>query len=339
VEADIRISGEYVAIFVPADGGPVHILRSPIVSPALYYYRDRDRVIVASTPAAVFATGEVPRVLDEQKIADSLFLNYMEEGRGWFEGVARLPRGARADITRDGVREEQWFRLEDIKPVRYAKDAEYVEALDALFVEATEAMLDGFEKPVVSLSGGFDSQAVAAYAMRVRGGETLLSATSVPQPGWCRPEGSNALVDERPHVEALAAMYPQLDPRWITSTGKDLSHFQRDLFDTALVPPRNGANLHWIHDVRVLAREEGADVVLTGAMGNLSFSYDGTGYLPELLMRGRWGPLARELWLGGPRSAVAKRFFRQALLPHLPAPLQKRLIAWRDGPFLDPLQS
>lgn len=339
MDADRRIHGEYVSITVPPAGAPVRILRSPIISPALYYYHDRDRLIVATTPAAVFATGEIPRELDDQKIADSLFLNYAEERRSWFKGVSRLSRGARAKITPDGVTETQWYRFEDIKPVRFPRDRDYVEAVDALFVEATEAVLDGFEKPVVSLSGGFDSQAVAAYAMRVRDSAPLISATSVPQPGWSPPEGSTAWTDERPHIEALAAMYPQLDPRWITSTGKDFSYFQRDLFETAMVPPRNAANLHWIHDVRTSARAEGADVVLTGAMGNLTFSFNGGGYFPELFRHGRWARLGRELWFGGCRASVAKRAFRQAVLPNLPCGLQKRFLVWRDGLEPDPLKT
>lgn len=338
-EAERHIAGEYAVIMVPPAGAPVRLLRSAITGPALYYHHSRDRLIVATTPAAVFATGEVPRELDDQKIADTLFLNYAEERRGWFRDVPRLPRGARAEITRDGVTETQWYRIEDIEPVRFPRNRDYVEALDALFAEATEAVLDGFEKPVVSLSGGFDSQAVAAYTMRVRDGAPLISATSVPQPGWSPPEGSTLWTNERPHVEALAAMYPQLDPRWITAEGRDFSYRQRDLFETALVAPRNAVNLHWIHDIRGLARAEGADVVLVGAMGNLTFSYDGNGYLPDLLMKGRWGTLARELWMGGPRARVFKRTFRQALLPNLPAGLQKRLIAWRDGKDADPLQS
>lgn len=336
---ETHVHGEYVVIMVPPDGAPVRILRSPVVAPALYYHHDRDRLIVATTPAAVFATGEVPRELDDQKIADSLFLNYNEERRGWFKGITRLPCGARAQITRDGVQETQWYRIEDIEPVRFARDRDYVEALDALFVEATEAMLDGFEKPIVSLSGGFDSQAVAAYTMRVRGQAPLLSATSAPQEGWSSPAGSNIWADERPHVRALAEMYPQLDSRWVTVPGKDMSHYQRDLFETALVPPRNAANLHWIHGVRTLARAEGADVVLNGAMGNLTFSYDGAAYLPELLMQGRWITLLREAWFGGPRAKLAHRVMRQAVMPNLPEGMQKKLADWRDGPPLDPLQS
>ena len=210
---------------------------------------------------------------------------------------------------------------------------------DALFAEATDAVLDGFERPLVSLSGGYDSQAVAAYAMRARRHAPLLSATSVPQAGWCPPSRSRAWVDERPHVRALAGMYPQLQPHWVDGEGRDFSYFLRDLFDAALAPPRNVGNLHWVHDVRQTAQREGADVILTGALGNLTFSYDGLGYLPDLLRAGQLRLLGRELWRGGPRRKVAKRLFRQAILPLLPRAVQKSVLEWRDGPLDHPLES
>ncbi|MCL1629216.1 asparagine synthase-related protein [Roseibaca sp. V10] len=337
--ADTRVLGEYAAILIPPHGGALHIVRSPIIAPMLHIWQDADRCIVASTPNAIFATGEVARVLDDDKLADGLFLNYCDERRGWFKGVTRLPRGTRARITRDRMDEETWYRLDEIAPLRLNSDAEYVEAADALFAEATHAVLDGFDTPLVSLSGGYDSQAVAAYAMRCRPDAPLLSATSVPQAGWRPPARSRAWVDERPHVNALAELYPQLRPHWVDGAGRDFSHHLRDMFDKAMAPPRNVGNMHWVHDIRQLAQREGADVVLTGAMGNLTFSYDGTGYLPDLFRSGHWLRLARELWLGGPRGAAGKRAFRQALLPVLPPALQKSLMAWRDGPFEDPLQT
>jgi asparagine synthase (glutamine-hydrolysing) len=134
-------------------------------------------------------------------------------------------------------------------------------------------------------------------------------------------------------------MYPRLRPVWVTAQGLDIGHRQRDLFEAALAPPRNAANLHWIHEVRRLAKEDGSDVVLTGAFGNMSFSYDGTGYVPELLGRGRLGRLAKELWHSGPAARVLRRAVSQALLPHLPRHLQSRILSRHDGRILDPLRS
>jgi asparagine synthase (glutamine-hydrolysing) len=320
-DADQHLTGEYATILVEPNGRRIRLARSPVKSPALYYRHDPERLIATTAVQAIFSTGEIPRELDEQKIADTLYLNYREERRSWFQGVTRLPRGSRAWITPDGVQETCFFRIEDIPPVRLRRDSDYVEAADALFREATEAALEGFERPAISLSGGLDSQAVAAYAMLARPDRPLLSYTSVPDSAWVPPD-PGAMVNERPHVEALAAMYPELKPTWIGSEGRYLSHFQREMFETSLTSPRNGANLHWIHDVRVAARDAGADVLLNGNQGNLTFSYNGRGLLQDMVRQGRFMRLGRELLHGGPVMRLPVRAAREVVLPFLPGHLQ-----------------
>lgn len=337
-DADQRVVGEYAAILVPPDAGAIQILRSPIMAPALYVWRDTERLIVTTSVQSIFATGEVARVLDEQKLADSLILNYNEERRGWFQGVTRLPRGARAQITPDGLAEEVFFRIEDLLPVRYARDSDYVEAADALMREAVSDMLDGFERPAISVSGGFDSQAVAAYAMILHPDRPLLAGTSVPQPGWV-PTDPEQMTDESPYVRALAEMYPQLQTHWITSPGRDISHYQRELFEHSMTPPRNGANLHWIHDLHQTMRAEGADMVLTGAMGNLTFSYDGAGAIPDLLRTGEIGAFLREVWQGGPALRLLHRLAREGVLPFLPHAVRAAFYKLRNHRTDSPLET
>ncbi|GJL88339.1 MAG: asparagine synthetase B [Minwuia thermotolerans] len=317
-DVDQRLTGEYATILVEANGKRVRIARSPIKSPALYFRRDRERLIATTAVQAIFSTGEIARELDEQKIADTLYLNYMEERRAWFRGVTRLPRGTRAWFTPDGVTETGYYRIEDIPPVRLKRDSDYVDAADALFREATEAALEGFERPAVSLSGGLDSQAVAAYTMLGRPGQPLLSFTSVPQAGW-KPADPNAFVDERPHVEALAAMYPQLVPRWVDTTGRNARYHQQEFFEAAMTAPRNVENLHWMHQVAKDARGAGADVLLSGAMGNRTFSFSGSGMLQDLVRQGHVLRLARELLAAGPVGELPRSIVREVILPFVPA--------------------
>jgi asparagine synthase (glutamine-hydrolysing) len=158
-KVDLRIIGEFATIIVNPDERKIRLACSPLRSPPLHYYRDNERIIVASTPRAVFATGEVAQQIDEQKLADSLFLNYKEGERGWFQGVSRTRQGSQVNLSAQRVEQSSYFNVRDCAPVRFAKDSDYVEAADALMCEATTAGLEGFVKPAVSLSGGFDSQA------------------------------------------------------------------------------------------------------------------------------------------------------------------------------------
>ena len=173
---DLKIIGQYAAIIWSSRTKTVELVRSPIQAPALHYWHDAQRIIIANVSQAIFATGEVSSEIDEQKIADTVYLNYAEEERGWFKGVKRVPLGARCEISQSGIRSHRYYDFADLPRIRLARDSDYVEAADALFTEATHATLNGFTRPAVSLSGGFDSQAVAAYAVKVLGPDRRLAA-------------------------------------------------------------------------------------------------------------------------------------------------------------------
>lgn len=317
-DAALRVIGSFAVIILDDAAQTLTLLRSPLVGPPLHIWHDADRSVVASSPRALFATGDVPRVLNEQKIADSLYLNYTDYQQGWFAGVTRLPAGHVARLTRSGMTLSRYHDPAAIAQVRLASDAEYLDAADSLLRAATDAALDGALRPAVSLSGGYDSQAVAAYALRARPGQRLVGLTSVPQPGWDAVAGPGVFGDEWPYVDALAQMYPDLDAHRVQAD--DLS------FDTKLdamflltgVAPRNAMNQSWLHAVRMTARDLRCDRLLTGSWGNISFSYGGEGAISGWLARGHWLRAAQEVWAGGPRRYAPRRLWRQGLAPLLP---------------------
>lgn len=293
--ADLRVLGDFCTILCDPAHRRVRIGRAPLGGPPLHYYRDADRLIVASTPRAIFATGTVEQAIDEQKVADSLMLNYCEEERGWFRDIARLPGGTRLIFTPQRIVRDTYYDPFDRTPVRLGSDDAYVEAADALFEEGTRAALDGFSQPAVSISGGLDSQAVAAYALRLRPEGRLLGLTSIPESGWDGLVPDNRFGDESEHVRAFAAMHPRFDMQMVDAQGLSFDHHLQNLYLLAGIAPRNVANLHWIHELYKAARTQGRDVLLVGNLGNMSFSFNGTGRLPSLLRGGRWGEWLREL--------------------------------------------
>lgn len=333
-EAERRIVGQYAAIVWLPGQHLVHAARSPIQAPGLHVWHDAERLIIATTPRAIFATGEIERRVDEQKLADSLYLNYMEGKRGWFAGVERLPIGCHARFAPGKAVVDRWYDPANLPEVRLPRDDDYVAAAKALFEDGTRAALRGFSRPAVSVSGGFDSQAVAASTMQVLGPDVPLHGfTAVPEDGWDGRTHPGRFGDEREHVAALAAMYPSFVSHLVDSAGLSFDHQLDAMFLLAGAPPRNAMNLHWIHEVRRQARATGCDVMLTGAMGNATFSFDGSGYLPTLLRQGHWRtllrearPMARRIGIGVPRTIVS-----HALLPHLPYGLYAAIMRWRHG--------
>lgn len=337
-DADLRVIGSYATIILHQSAAKVRLSASPLSCPPLHYCHDGVDFAVASRAQAIFDTGRIERKLDEHKVADTLFLNYQDPAQGWFENVKRLAGGTRAYVTAKGVTVERYYNLETVPDVRLPKDRDYVEAADALFQEGTRLMLDGFERPAVSLSGGYDSQAVAAYAMQARAEQPLMGYTSVPEEGWDGIISDTRFGDERAHVEALCGMHAQLKPHWIAAEGRSFDYFQREMFAFSLQAQRNAMNLHWIHDIRKQAKADGCDVLLTGAMGNGTFSYTGNEALSGWLARGNIWPVLKELSASGSLLSLPRRFVGQAVLPLLPRRLWLQITKLRHGASADPFQ-
>lgn len=294
--ADMRVIGEFCTILCNPAARRARIGRAPINAPPLHYYNDANCLIVASTPRALFATGVVAQELDEQKIADTLFGNYREGERGWFKNVLRLPVSTRMTFTPGRVVRDAYYDVTALQPVRFKTDGEYVEAANALLEAGARAALDGFSSPAVSISGGFDSQAVAAHALRVMPPHMqLLGFVSVPEQGWDARIPANGFGDERDHVRAFAALHPRFRMETIDAAGLSFDHHLNSMFLLGCVPPRNAGNLHWVHQVDAAAKARGCDVMLTGAMGNVTFSNSGDGMLQSMIADREWGNLLREL--------------------------------------------
>lgn len=338
-DADLKIIGQFSVILFHQDEKIVRLVRSPLTAPPLHIWNDRDRLIVASTPRAIFATGEVTQELDEQKIADSLVLNFYEEERSWFKNVRRLPVGSRAVVTRGDIQVRRYYDLTTLPEINLARDEDYVEAANLLFEEATRAALAGFSTPAATISGGYDSQAVAAYALRQLDGKPLLGLTSVPESGWDGRIERGGFGDESTHVAALAAMYPALETIKIDAKGLYLDHKLNAMFMLANGPPQAAGNLHWIHEVWARAKSSGCDVVLTGQMGNGSFSFAGDGALPSWFLKGEWRKLFRELKATRGRFPQLRSFISQTLMPLLPKSIWLSMQRMRHGPMDDPYES
>jgi len=254
--------------------------------------------------------------------------------------VTRVPTGHCVLIDPTGRATISYYDLAALPGVRLRKDGDYVEAATTLLAEGTRAALSGFSRPAISLSGGLDSQAVAAFAIDASGPDRpLLGLTAVPDPEWHGADLPGRFGDERHHVAALAARYPGLNTEFVESGALPFDHRLSSMFLMGGTAPRNVMNLHWLHAIRERAKARGCDVLLVGAMGNSGFSFNGFGALPSWFARGHWPRLARELAAGGGEQGLAQAFVRKVLVPILPGPVRGGLERWRGRAETNPLES
>lgn len=317
-DCDRQVNGHYAAILWFAEKGELRAARSPVDPSPLHWWSDGARLIIASTPRAIFAAG-VPRQLDDAKLDATLIGSFADPARSWFSGISRLAGGTVMTWHRGGASARRSWSVEALPEVRLKRDEDYVEALDALFAHAATEALDGFRKPGLLLSGGLDSQAVASYALEAGGADqTMACFTSVPAEGFRPVDRVDTFPDERGHVEALAAMHPRLHVTYVAAAEYDFTHLLPEMFVLGSAMPMAALNLHWIHESLGRAAATGCDVVLTGANGNATFSYDGNTAFAGWLRQGRLARLFRELGAIDLDRPLYRRLITWAVMPNLP---------------------
>lgn len=335
-QCDRHIHGDYAVIQWHPSKARVRLARSATSFCPLHYWRDGNRVVASSIPRALFAAGLRVQI-DDARLGDTLLLNYRDAASSWYQGARRVASGTFELHDPQGTTQRRFWSVEGVPKVRFARDEDYVEAVDEQFRRATRAELERVARPAIALSGGLDSQAVASYLVSEgAAGMRLPAFTGVPQAGWSCDGRPASFGDESAHVRALAAMYPQIEPHFVTG---EQHRFGEHLEAMALLsgwPTRNEANMHWIHEAYAGAGAMGCDVIFFGAAGNTGFSYDGlTGY-PTWLRHGQWPRLARELIASPDPRPLWRRVVSLALMPNLPLSLRgaiDRLRAVRSSPF------
>jgi asparagine synthase (glutamine-hydrolysing) len=342
-EADLRIVGEYCAVIADPATHRLRLTRSPLRAPPLYHFHDEAVAIAGSVPRIFFAAG-VPQALNETRVADSAMINFSDQEASWFQGIHRVPLGSTVELERGRPRRlNRYYDPEAIQPVRMKTDADYIARTGELLDEAVKACLAGFAKPGATLSGGLDSPQVAVRALAaLPPGQGLPTFTFCPEDGYDGRVQAGMIGDERPIVEAFAAMHPRIEPHYTANQGYEHDYRWTDFFHLMGGAPSGLCNLYVFHGLFAGAAREGCDLLLVSDWGNYAFSDKGYWGFVEYLFKGRW----RQLWLALRDYPIQDRsllwrFVAQSLLPLLPNRLwrrARRLVFTNEQSMLDVMQ-
>jgi asparagine synthase (glutamine-hydrolysing) len=319
-ETEQKVIGEYCAIVVDPRGHAIRLSRSPLRAPPLHYFHSEQLTAAASVPRALFAAG-VERRLDEAHVADSALINFTDVEASWFENVRRVPLGSVVELERGRERRlRKVYDLLAMPDVRMASDSDYIARAGELLDEGVRACLAGFHKPGATLSGGLDTPQLALRTLAaLPEGQRLPTFTFHPEAGFdgrCEP---GKLGDERPFVEAFAAMHPGLDPHFTDNAGYEHDYRWNEFFHLMGGAPSGLCNMYVFHGLFSEAAKQHRDLLLLAEWGNFTFSDKGDWGFVEYLLKWRW----RQLWLAISRQqnqmrSTLWRFGARTLLALLP---------------------
>jgi len=281
-----RLVGPFAIIISDARRGRLFCARDPMGLRPLFYHRQAGRIIVASRLRQLLAAGAESQ-FDELAIARWLAGVRLEPQQTFFSAIKRVPAGSFIEIAPDGsiLTRRFWSAAEHLQ--ERASPQECIARFRELFFASVAARLRTLRPAVaVTVSGGFDSCAVAAVASSIiRDAGMHLKLYAFTNIAEHRP------ADERRFVELVARYYRlpleicRAEEHW---AGRDLSRFVH-LYDEPFLPTYM-SRLGWEFG---RMRGLGIDVVLTGSGGD---ELGGNSwYLVELLRQGRWSRFWPEL--------------------------------------------
>lgn len=274
-----------------------------------YYHRQARRFFAfASDPAAVLTLPEVPRIVNESRIADYLvpILEGSDKTSTFYRDIFRLPPAHRLTITANSISIFKYWATDAATELQLSTDAEYSEAFRDIFTAAVADRLRSAGTVGVMLSGGLDSCAVGGVAYASSSNHAGLRAYS------CLGRDADAC-PETEYVDALLGHCP-LEHRIMYDDelhGTDAlldEHFgsSSDLFDFADIPLI----------VYQAAERDGVHVMLDGVDGDVVAAANAL-YLTEYSRHG----LSRKFLRGVPQYAQYYGL----------SPLQGLALVWNQG--------
>jgi asparagine synthase (glutamine-hydrolysing) len=294
----------------------------------LYFAKTAEFFAFATTARALCGIAGVSSEFDEGTLVRDLVGLPPEYPRSRFRDVQEIAPGHCAVAGRDGVVHRRYWRIDGLKPVRFARDAEYVEAFLEIFDEAVRCRLRTTGGVATELSAGLDSGAVAATAARLlaASGSTLDAYTAVPCAGFSGIVPRGLIGDEGAYAAEVAALYPNMRHVRVDAAGSNLLRELARIYPLLDLPHAAALNSVWSHLIYDRARASGVKVILNGALGNFAFSYPGGDELHGLFRRGRWIRLVRRAWaLRRAGVSSGRDATSQTVLSVLPWELRKRL--------------
>lgn len=318
------LRGMYAVLI--SDGSCLWCFRDHLGFRSLFYRQDSQRLYVASEAKQVVAGAAIPTEPDIDVLQGIFYGMYDDDTPCALRGVRRLPKASILKGGREAVSTRPYWNPETLLETARLREDSLKEPFTQLMTQAVSRTLTG--EDVVSLSGGIDSAAVAAFA--------------APQ---------HRRLAGRP-IAALSAVYPNLpsvdESRYIQMIteflGIPLHTYEREAHLLEGLPDwvqlLDGPVPKWLWSDAAehyeQARRLGFRTMLTGEFAE--FLIDMRGFvMPHLLARGRVGPVWRRIKAQRSRGASWPGIAWQLASTFVPRSLEaaitrRRLVGMNQAP-------
>lgn len=298
----------------------------------LYYYSSGRIFAFASEIKALLRLPEVPRRLNELRVAEYLVPTVEDRTMTFYRDILRLPPAHSMTVSRGKLSVRPYWSPDPLRELRLGSDEEYAEAFREVFAEAVRCRLRSTHPVGSELSGGLDSSSVACVAREVLAGGSrrLHTFSSVYDDA---PKS-----DEREFIEEILAG-GGMEPHFLRADLLGPLGEREGILEYMDEPSAASLFVNWAQ--QSLVRQSGVRTVLTGSDGDTVVNH-GDLRLVELARSGRWRTLATQIdalsrVTDRPRGGLLKQLVLKPLVPG-PALRAWRAVRRRPEPEGPPLR-
>lgn len=270
----------------------------------LYYSHEADKQFICANEFSPFRQLSTQLTLNEKHFLEITFDTFSLTETSYNE-VLRLRAGHYLMVNQTGCKEYCYWELKKSKLPKTSRE-EYYQEFRKLFYKAVNSCLRNNEENCSQISGGMDSSSVSAQAAIILAKENkkLYSFTALPNGLEGLSNRKNWYYHEMPIVESVLKMYPNITHHQHYSKINENIYQELDLLNQCLDQPiRNVANIEWILSSYKFAANNDSRVILTGASGNATISWEG------ISLRNKLGKIRSYLKLKLKPSSTFNNFF------------------------------
>jgi asparagine synthase (glutamine-hydrolysing) len=257
-----RLNGIFAFALVDRSKSELHLVRDRLGVKPLYFCEFDNNLIFASEIKALVCFQEVPLEVNEEALLAMANYRYCPEPLTLVKGIRKLPPGHFLTINREGkTREKQYYCCEYIE-----SDAVSPEALQEVVHEAVNRQLIADVEVGCFLSGGVDSGALLAHAMR-NSDRTFRTFTIGFRAEDHKDEGQpDDLIYARKVAKYFGCDHHEiiLDPSIVDSLPQVVWHLDEPIADPAAISSMLICREARKHGLKVLLSGQGGDELFCG---------------------------------------------------------------------------
>lgn len=279
-----------------------------------YYHYQPDRIFAfGSEIKTLLCLQEVPRKLNEVRIADFLTVMMEDKAITTYQDILRLPPAHSMVINSSGIKNWCYWSLDPKREIKLDSDAAYAEEFRKIFTEAVRCRMRSAFPIISQLSGGLDSSSVTCVARDILCQEKEEKQNKLHTISIVFDKITQC--DERLFINAVIEQ-GGLIPHYIAADELGPISKLNEIFeyeDEAFMGP---SHMYPWMNYRT-TKELGLRISLDGFDGDTTVCH-GTPRITELARQGDWETCIQEVKAFAPHFHVSpERAFRNYALPHL----------------------